>query len=277
VRLQPRLRAPTRRLGVGGAVLALGLVGSSVQAADLYVNFTPEYASGHYGNPTRTVTLSAPLDLRLEGERASIGLRIPYLAVNGPSSFVPRIGELGEGTDPRGSGTTRGLGNLRLGAAYTLLKAGDSILEPYLGVAVQLRAPTAAPPGLGSAQYETFLRLDVGANLTETLSLDLSVGRRFVPFPMSGGAGADYWTFFATLAHDLTSDWSIGISLDAQNRVPEANRPVLEAGLFVERAVTPNLTLGAFLWRGFTAESADYSFGLRVSYRMPVGGSRLAP
>lgn len=257
--------------------LALGPAAPPLQAADLYVNFTPEYASGHYGNATRTVTLSAPLDLRLEGERASIGVRVPYLMVNGPSNFVPRIGELGEGTDPRGSGTTRGLGNLRLGASYTLAKAGDTIWEPYFALAVQLRAPTASPPGLGSAQYETFVRADFGANITDTISFDISLGRRFVPFPARGGAGADYWTLFATLAHDLTEDWTIGVSLDAQNRVPEANRAVLEAGLFVERALTPNLTLGAFAWRGFTTESVDYSFGLRVSYRLPVGGGRLAP
>lgn len=262
---------------LGSLGFVLGLFAPPLHAADLYVNFTPEYASGHYRNPTRTVSLSAPLDLRLEGERAAVSLRIPYLAVNGPSNFVPRIGELGEGTDPRGSGTTRGVGNLRLGAAYTLVKAGDSIWEPYLGVAAQLRLPTAAPPGLGSPQYETFLRVDVGANITETLSFDISLGRRFVPFPTQGGAGADYWTLFASVALDVTSDWTIGVSLDAQNRVPEANRPVLEAGLFVERSLTPELTVGAFAWRGFTTESVDYSFGLRVSYRLPVRGVRLAP
>jgi hypothetical protein len=257
--------------------LALGLAVSPLGAADLYVNFTPEYASGHYGNPTRTVALSAPLDLRLATERSSIALRIPYLSVNGPSSFVPRIGELGEGNDPRGSGTTRGLGNIRLTAAHTLIKEGDTIWEPYFGLAVQLRAPTAVPPGLGAAQFEAFLRADFGANISETLSFDISVGRRFVPFPARGGAGADYWTLFGTLALDVTSDWTIGVSVDAQNRVPEANRPVLEAGLFVERSVTPGLTIGAFAWRGFTTESADYSFGLRISYRMPIRGSRLPP
>lgn len=257
--------------------LAVGLAATPLGAADLYVNFTPEYASGHYGSPSRTTAWSAPLDLRLVTDRSSFALRIPYLSVNGPSSFVPRIGELGDGSDPRGSGTTRGLGNIRLTAAHTLIKEGDTIWEPYFGLAVQLRMPTASPPGLGSAQYETFLRADLGANLTETLSFDISLGRRFVPFPARGGAGADYWTLYGSLALDVTSDWTIGIALDAQNRVPEAKRPVLEAGLFVERNVTPDLTLGAFVWRGFTTESVDYSFGMRLSYRLPVSGGRLAP
>lgn len=274
---------PARILGrwVGGVLwalgLAAGLAASPLGAADLYVNMTPEYASGHYGNPTRTVAISAPLDLRLVTDRNSFTLRVPYLSVNGPSNFVPRIGEVGEGSDPRGSGTTRGLGDVRVTATHALLQAGDTIWEPYLGLAAQLRVPTAVPAGLGSGQVETFLRADFGANISETLAFDISIGRRFVPFPIRGGGGADYWTFFGSLALDVTDDWTIGVSMDAQNRVPEANRPVLEAGLFVEYSLTPDLTLGAFAWRGFTTESVDYSFGLRFSYRVPVRGGRLAP
>jgi hypothetical protein len=281
MRARPRPAPPAARDGrvaAGAAgLLLLAQLAFAPQAAatDLQVSLTPEYATGRYGQPKSTVSLSAPLDVRLIGERTTVSLRLPLLSLDGPANFVPRIGEVGQGSERRARGVRQGLGDLRLTGAYTLREAGEGWREPYFGIAGQIRIPTATPSDLGSGQVELFLRLDAGANLTDTLSLDVSLGRRFVPFPRAG-SGADYWTLFASLALDVTPDWTVGATLDAQDRVPDANRPVLELGAFVERNLTPELTLGAFVWRGFTNESVDWSFGLRLSYRIPLRGIRLA-
>jgi hypothetical protein len=261
---------PSRPLLAGLAGLLLAMPAG---AAELRLRLTPEYSSGRYGADTRTTTLNVPMDIGLASGRGSATVRLPWLAVSGPADFVPRLGALGaEGGTRRGTQT--GLGDVRFTLAYTLVEEDEEVGVPHLGIALQTRFPTATRASLSSGQVEHLLRLDTGFSLGG-FDLDVSVGRRFVAFPRRGREETDYWTLFGILGRDVGSGWTVGVAVDAQDRVPDAARPVLEVGAFVERAVTPDLTVGVFAWKGLTSESASFSLGLRFAYRTSLWADRI--
>lgn len=274
----PRVRLPDAALALTRLSLVvlvltiLGLLALAAPAArageepELRLRITPEYASGHYGNPVRTEVWTVPVDVTLYIGRWTATLRVPTLTVTGPGGFVPRIGAVG-GSQATGRTTNSGLGDTRLTLAYTVLQGGDDPFEPYLDIAVQQRMPTASDPALGSGLWEQAVRIDTGFAINDALSFDASLGHRFVLFPPKGGAGYDYTYLYAAVTWDIDAKTAIGLGIDTQNRVPDARRPVLEIGAFADRKLGNGLTFGVFLWHGVTRESADWSGGFRLVWR----------
>lgn len=267
-------RAPTARAASLACLLLFAAPAGAAEGPEFRVRVTPEYSSGRYGEAQRTEVMSVPLDIGLSWERWTATLRLPWLSVTGPGGFVPRIGALGPA--PVGGGaagspgrrtTTTGVGDMRLTGAYTLFQGGDEPFAPYLDLALQTRFPTASSAELGSGQVEHILRLDTGMALGGGVALDASLGRRVVPFPRRGGGGRDYWTLFATLGWDVTEATTIGLGLDTQDRVPEANRAVLELGAFLDHELAPGLVGSLFVWHGVTRESAAIAAGFRLAWR----------
>jgi hypothetical protein len=257
------------------AVAGLLLAAAAPAAADeIRLRIAPEYASGAQGGPGRTIALSAPVDVGLAGERTALTLRLPFLSVDGPASYLPRIGSLG--TAPRGRHDT-GLGDARLTGSVTLLDGDAAEATPYLDLALQTRLPTATRKSLGTGQVEHLLRADTGLTLSGGTALDLSLGRRFVVFPRAEGAGTDYWTLYATAAHPIAEGWTAGLAVDAQDRLPDVARPVVDVGAFLRHDIAPDLSVGVFAWHGLTRESAAFSVGLRFAYRLNIGSARLLP
>ena len=266
IRLATAVLIPTI---LGLVLLAAPAARAAAGAADepeLRLRITPEYSSGHYGNPVRTEIWAVPMDVTLYIGRWTATLRVPYLTVTGPGGFVPRIGSVG-GSQATGRTTSSGIGDTRLTLAYTVLEGGDDPFEPYLDIAVQQRMPTASDPALGSGLWEQAVRIDTGFAINDALSLDASLGHRFVLFPPKQGAGYDYTYLYAALTWDIDAKTSVGIGLDAQNRVPNARDPVLELGIFADRKLGGGFTAGVFLWHGVTRESADWSGGFRLVWR----------
>ncbi len=170
-----------------------------------------------------------------------------------------------------GTGDENGFGDLRLTFGRTLYRATALPGEPSFGLALQTRLPSASRASLGTGYFEHVLRLDTHASLAEDTTVYMSFGRRLAPVPGSGGAGADYWTFYGDLSYAISPTWSGGVSIEAQDRVEDANRRVLEAGAFLDHTVNDSVSVGGFVLRGLTQESAGTTIGLRFLWRQPVG------
>lgn len=234
-------------------------------AAELTMTVAPEYAGGRNGAEGRTNALSIPVGASLGLDRFTLSARIPWLAVSGPGGYVPRIGTLGSsGTD---GGARSGLGDLRLTGAYTLLEGETPDGPAFLEIGLQTRLPTATDARLGATQWEHMLLLDAGMALPGGVSIDATIGRRFVPFPRRGWGERDYWTGYGTISLDLPEGWRLGLAASGQDRLPDVATPVIEVGAFMEREIAPDVTLGLIGWQGLTRESAAFSLGLRLSYR----------
>lgn len=266
-----RLAAP-----LGLALLALTLppcAPAVAEAGDLTLKVSPEFARGHQGAAGRTSAVSVPVDASLGIDRVTLSLRLPYLAVSGPGGFLPRIGTLGSaGTD---GGGRSGLGDIRLGAAVAVLEHQTSHGDNYLDLGVKTRLPTATDASLGTTQFEHMLLLDGGIALPGGLALDLTLGRRVVPVPRRGRGERDYWTGFASLSLDFGEGWRAGVMASGQDRLPDIATPIIEAGAFLERDLSPALTLGLSAWHGMTRESDSFSLGLRIAYRFQGRHGRL--
>jgi hypothetical protein len=243
----------------GAAWLAALLLSAPAMATEYRLKLSPEFTRGRAAEGHAATTL-LPVELTASGEKGWLGLRLPFADVSGGGGFVSGLGAV------EGQGRRRGLGDLRVTLAHHLLGGEEG--APYLDIALRTSLPSATAPGLGAGQVEHLLRLDAGLDLAPGLALDVSLGRRLVPFPRQGRAGVDYWTFQGSVTRTLPGGWSLGLGVDAQDRLPDAARPVVELGATIEREMTADTTIGLFAWKGVTAESALFSLGLRLSVRL---------
>jgi hypothetical protein len=223
----------------------------------------PEFSSGRYGSESRTEIYLVPYDFTFYGDRLSATLRVPYLSVRGPGRFASQKGG-GAGRNHPVRTTEIGLGDVRLTGTYTVLEGDNS--SPYLDVALRTILPTASSHGLGRGWMEQALRIDTGLELSKSVLLDASVGRHFALFPRKGGS-ADYWSLFAGLTWNTAGGTSVSVDVYAQDRAPNAKRPVLEVGAFLDQEIAPGVSVGVFAYRGLTRESVDWSGGFRLTYR----------
>lgn len=121
-----------------------------------------EYQQGEFGTGQRIETISIPTSLRVSTGQVQFSATLPYLRVDAPGNVVGG-GLLGlpiiiDPTEPATRIRRQGLGDLRLGAAYTVPSA--SVGLTFSG---QAKVPTASRSkglGTGEADYA------VGAELS---------------------------------------------------------------------------------------------------------------
>jgi hypothetical protein len=108
-----------------------------------------DFSSGDYGQAETTDVLVVPFMLRAKTGRVALTATIPYLRIDGPGGIV--IGPDGNPLPgvPTTAGARDGIGDLTLGAAYTV--PAETLGGIELGLGVRVKLPTAA----GSRQLST--------------------------------------------------------------------------------------------------------------------------
>jgi hypothetical protein len=121
--------------------LALFLAAGMAHADDgLSLGVGVDYSSGDYGSDTTTKILSVPFSAKYATGDWTFKASLPWLRVQGDANVVPGLGSLvnlnpngrgrgngGGGGDPTAptSGTTSGIGDLRLAATYAIPLQGQ--------------------------------------------------------------------------------------------------------------------------------------------------------
>lgn len=120
--------------------LAALLFAGAAQADDgLRLGVGVDYSSGDYGSETDTKILSVPLSARYATGDWSFKASLPWMRVEGDASVIPGLGAVSN-TNPQGrgrgnggdtvdpiaptTGTTSGIGDLRLAATYAIPTEG---------------------------------------------------------------------------------------------------------------------------------------------------------
>lgn len=244
-------------------LLLAGLAPRPVAALEGSLSLKPEFSTGTYGGSSRTTLFEAPVKFRIWEPDWGLGIRLPFLREAGTQAVVPGLGPVGPVLDEPAA--RAGLGNIRLSAWGNVWRHAET------GFALDI-AGEIAPPGFGGPQSMSVgftraeLRLDAALPLGQDWSTEASLGRRFV----IGAPGLDlnnFWFGSFSLNYDLADRWSVGLSLDAQARSSSTGVPVLEIGPYVEYEVAPGWRLGAFAYRGFTRDSAEFGGGMSVTRR----------
>lgn len=246
------------------AAAALAILATApATAADLSVKTAPEFTTGKYGDTVETDVTSLPITATWRDDRLSLKAKLPYLVVTGPGEVVADIGPLGSREKRRK--TERGIGDLTLTGAYGIARDVGGLADIDLATAIKL--PTAsARRGLGTGQTDFAVELDISMPILPTLSFETAAGRRFIGDP-AGVELRDIFYGSAQVTLDLTEQLSFGIEASGQQRVIAAAKPIVEVAVFADYRLSPDLTLGAQVFRGFTRDSVDIGLGLSIARR----------
>ncbi len=261
---------------VAGLLTALGVFGGPVANADTRVSFASgvDYSSGDYGQVVDTEVISVPLTARLITDHWSFRASIPYLSIKGPADVADTTeGGGGDGGgDPGGSGTLArtgiedGFGDLSLQATRGFRRLGGEDSGVYFDVTGRVRLPTGDEDrGLGVGATDYTLLGEFG-NSGESGGVYVNGGWRFlgdrsgVEREDGAQAGVGAWL-------KVNEGARIGASASWRAASSQGNDDPASVSVFWSQRLSDNLRLSINAGAGLSEASADYTGGVRLTWR----------
>ena len=252
---------------VVGCAFAFGIGAASISwAADdreLRLGIGLDYTQGKYGSGTETKTLAAPFTARYETGRWTTKATVPWLEVNGPSSFLPGFGHVDNSGKPKkrnfaGTTTESGIGDTTLSATYNAWY--DDELERGIDLTGRVKLPTAdAARGLGTGSTDFSAQLDAYRTFDRT-TLFADVGYYWF-------GHSDYvelknaWNYGIGASQKVSERDSVGASLDGRQKASVGGAPQREVTLFWNRRMDRATRFQAYVLFGLANGSPDFGLG----------------
>ncbi|HCK83185.1 MAG TPA: hypothetical protein DHW63_01275 [Hyphomonadaceae bacterium] len=262
---------------VAGILSALGAFGGAMASADTRVSFASgvDYSSGDYGQAIDTEVLSVPLAARVITDHWSFRASIPYLSIKGPADVADTTegGGGGDGGgDPGGAGslartgTEVGFGDLTLQATRSFRRLGGEDSGVYFDVTGRVRLPTGDEDrglGVGATDYTV---LGEFGNSGETGGVYANAGWRFLGdrtgTEREDGAQAGVGAWLR-----VNEGARIGASASWREASSQGNDDPASASVFWSQRLSDNLRLSINAGAGLSEASADYTGGVRLTWR----------
>lgn len=227
-----------------------------------------EYQDGKYGTGQKIETISIPTNLRISTGRFQFSATLPYVRIDAPGNVVGGGGGvLGlpiiiDPNQPATRNRREGLGDLKLGAAYTVpTSAIDLVLSG------QVKVPTASQQkGLGTGEVD----YSVGAEVSKSFGIvSPFVG---VSYTIPGDPkGYDLRNSFsarggiaAMLGSRVRGYVSYGYAQSLSRLVP--NERQISTG--INAGLSNRLSLGLFGTAGLSQGAPDLGAGLQLGVRL---------
>lgn len=253
----------TTRLLIG---LALAGPLASVHADDETYRFTTglDYSSGRYGSAQATEIWYLPITTRVERQRWTFKLTLPYVRMTAPSGGTI-VGYDANGNPIRSGGGQRvsqsGMGDVVTSATYSLVERQDLMLD----VTGKIKFGTASvDKGLGTGEHDFALGVDAyfptGGKTTPFLSLGWKA-----PGSPAGQTLRNTWQAGAGVAYKFSPAWSGGALFDWRSAATSGSLPQRDLTLYAVYKSEANWKLQGYAYTGFSDASADYGLGLMVS------------
>lgn len=258
-------------------VLAAGLlVAGMAHAADgLSLGVGVDYTSGDYGTETTTKILSVPLSAKYTTGDWSFKASVPWMRVEGDANVVPGLGLIenlnplgrgrgnsggGGGTDAPTSGTTSGMGDLRLAATYAIPMEGN------WGVDLTANAKIATADedkGLGTGANDYGAAIDVYRSVGEATTLFGGVGYTAL-------GESDYIEVDSVLNGNIgvsqkVGENSIGAMYDYRQPTSEAADDRSEVTGFFSFPTSETSKMQLYATKGLTDGSPEWGAGLNFT------------
>ena len=253
------------RCTVDVLALAVALMSMNVMAdeTDPKVSWSTglEYSSGTYGGTEDTEDLYVPFQGRIQLERVSFDITVPYLSVRAPAGTTV----IDPDADPvPGSGemvTQSGLGDVIAGVTiYDVFYSND------LGLAMDLTgkikfATADEAKGLGTGEQDFTLRADF-FKFFEQFTLLASAGYKF------RGDPADYDlenVFLGSIGGAFLPNErsSFGVVFDYRESALIDGDAVSEMSAFISRRINDSWDIQFYAFTGFSDTSADWGAGIQ--------------
>lgn len=246
-------------MGLAAASLLVGAPAAAQEYVQLGVGV--DYSSGDYGDVADTDMLALPVSLRYQADGFFLSASTSYLRVEGPEGVVPGDGGVIPGLPSTVISTRKGMGDLVLGAGYTVPLTDST----YFGASGKVKLPTASEDKfLGTGTTDITVQGEL-LQVFGPVSAAVRGGRRFNGsndlFPLrdvwQAGAGLYYQAGDMTLGVDY--DWREGSLATAADRS--------EATASLTYRLNPALRLQGYGYTGFSDGSPDLGGGMQILYR----------
>lgn len=223
-----------------------------------------DYSSGRYGQAEKTDILVVPLSARVTTGRVALTATLPYLRIDGPGGVV-----IGPGGDPlpgvpSAAGVREGLGDLSLGASYTIPAEDLGGLE--IGLGGRIKLPTSdATRQLSSGETDVALSADMSYAIGNVIPF-ANIAYRFVGDPagtdLRDGPTASIGSSFIIGRSVLITSYDYARSVTPS--VEDSHE--LFAGL--SSPITSRLNLTGYGVVGLSQGSPDFGLGLLITARV---------
>lgn len=259
---------------VAGLLTALGAFAGSAASADTRVSFASgvDYSSGNYGQTVDTEVISVPLTARVITGHWAFRASIPYLSIKGPADVADTTEGGDGGGDPGGggslarTGTENGFGDLSLQVTRSFRHVGGEDSGAYFEVTGRVRLPTGDEDrgmGVGATDYTVLGEL---GNSGDSGGVYVNGGWRFLGDRTGSEredgaqAGVGAWLRAGEGAR-------IGVSASWREASSQGNDDPASASLYWSQRLNDNLRLSINAGAGLSDSSADYTGGVRLTWR----------
>ena len=256
------------------AFVALLLAAGVANAEGLSLGVGADYSTGDYGSDTTTKILSVPLSAKYETGDWTFKASLPWMRVEGDANVVPGLGSVlnlnpngrgrggggGGGTTAPTSGTTSGIGDLRLAATYAIPMEGKWAVDLTGNVKV---ATADEDKGLGTGANDYGAAVDVYRTVGAATTLFGGVGYTVlgdsdfieVDSVINGNLG---------VSHKL-GDNSIGAMYDYRQPTSEAADDRSEVTGFYVFPTSDTSKMQVYATKGLTDGSPDWGAGVNFT------------
>lgn len=256
------MHMPSTLIAVSAALAAPALAEPTVE-----LSTGIDYREGDYGTGESIETWEVPTTVRVQSGQVVLSATLPYLRVDAPGNVVGGGGGLlglpiiVDPTEPPDRVRREGIGDLELGAAYTV--PSDSVGLTFSG---QVKVPTASErKGLGTGEMD----YAVGAELSKTFG-------RVTPFVGVGytmpGDPEDF-----ELENSLSARAGAAVQMGGRVRghvaygYAESISPLVpdeqQVSAGVNAGLSDRLSLGLYGAAGLSEGSPDVGAGVRLGTR----------
>lgn len=254
-------------------VAALLAMGAAHASDGFSVGVGVDHSSGDYGTDIDTKILSVPLSAKYVTGDWSFKASLPWMRVEGDANVVPGLGAVpnanprgrgrgnggGGGSDAPASGTTSGLGDLRLSATYAVPMQGNWGVDLTGNVKV---ATADEDKGLGTGANDYGVAIDVFRSLGDTTAF--------------GGLGytrlgdSDFIDVDSVIGGNLgvshrAGEGSIGLMYDYRQPVSEDADDRSEVTGFYSVPTSERSKLQVYATKGLTDGSPDWGAGVSLT------------
>ncbi|MCU7834394.1 MAG: hypothetical protein KZQ83_03990 [gamma proteobacterium symbiont of Taylorina sp.] len=249
-----------------------------------------DYSSGSYGLKHDTDMLYIPWLLKYNHDNWNLSLTFSYIKITGPGGV---FGGGDGGVIPTGSGssdtagfqplsgngngngngnnkpdknkltTNEGLGDVLFNITYAV----DLALElPFLLEAgTQIKIPVAdEKKELGTGEFDWSIYLDFAYNL-DSFSPFITLGYKFMGDPDSVNLENIFYTSMG-VDYALSQKLHAGVIYDYKEKVLSHSYEISESTIYLNWSVKQDLSLNAYLVKGFSNGSPDLASGLQFSF-----------
>jgi hypothetical protein len=246
------------------ALLLIVTISSSAETATY--NFTTglDYSSGKYGQIDTTDITCIPFTGKVEFERTTLKLTIPWIQIVGTGAVTGGANnQIVLGNSKRVRTRESGLGDIVTSATYSLVESSE--YKFVLDVTGKVKFGTASyDKGLGTGENDFTFETDAYKTFDKFTLLG-TIGYRTLGEPAQINLNNVWFTSFGA-GYKIDSSNSAGAYLDLRQATSATGTNLREYTAYYVHKFNPQYKLQSYLIYGDTRSSADWGGGIMLGY-----------